>query len=120
MPDSYPPPDEDEVEYRRPRVLDALPKHPTQPLVVDEQTGHVHFRMNKIVRFLLDTSKNNLNELHLMPFSDDDFEQLAMLTGYSASGFGELSSSDPERVAQVDAEAEKIRLAWKAQKGSKK
>lgn len=89
------------------------PKHPTQPLVHDED-GTVRFKMNAIVRFLLDTSKNDINDLHKMPFSREDHEQLRMLIGYTASAFGELSCADPERVAEVDARAEEMRGAWKA------
>lgn len=89
----------------------GAPKHPTQPLVHDE-FGTVRFRENAIVRFLLDSSKNDLNDLQKMPFSKEDHEQLRMLLGYSVSSFGELSCADPERVAEVDAEAEAMRLAW--------
>jgi hypothetical protein len=65
------------------------PKHPVQPLVTMPK-GTVRFKANKIVQFLYDTSRNKMNELALMPFSNEDREQFAQLIGYSLGGFGEL------------------------------
>lgn len=65
------------------------PKHPLQPLVKDPY-GVIRFKSNAIVSFLYDTSKNKMNELALMNFSDEDFEQFSQLLGYSLDGFGEL------------------------------
>jgi hypothetical protein len=66
------------------------PRHPIQPLYRDLH-GTIRFRQNDIVRFLLDQGPFDLNALATMPFTDADHEQLAMLIGYSLSGFGELS-----------------------------
>lgn len=63
-----------------------------QPLVVEN--GVVRFRENKIVRFLIDWGRSrgmSLNELAMMPFDNEDHEQLAQLIGYSVSGYGDLS-----------------------------
>ena len=64
--------------------------HPMQPLFLD-MGGVIRFKSNKIVEFLYDTSRNKMNELALMNFSQEDQEQFAQLLGYSLSGFEELS-----------------------------
>ncbi len=65
--------------------------HPVQPLLKDSQ-GTVRFKVNRIVRYLLDTHPTcNLNMLACMDFSDDDRQQFAQLIGYSLSGYGSLS-----------------------------
>lgn len=64
--------------------------HPLQPLYTDKN-GIVRFRGNKAVKFLLDNSGYDLNELARIDFSDEDREQFAQLIGYSLSGFGDLS-----------------------------
>lgn len=51
----------------------------------------VRFRKNKIVDFLLRTSKSDLNDLAMMDFSEEDHAQFAQLIGYSVSGWGDLS-----------------------------
>lgn len=66
------------------------PKHPIQPLYKDDH-GTVRFKANQIVQFLLNAGPFDLNQLALMPWSVEDREQLSQLTGYSLSGFGELS-----------------------------
>jgi len=65
-------------------------KHPIQPLALDEH-GKLRFKENKIVRFLLDNGKHNMNSLACENFSQEDREQFAQLIGYSLTGFGELS-----------------------------
>lgn len=72
------------------KITRKVAKHPLQPLVKDEQ-GTVRFKRNKIVRFLLDAGPYDLNKLACMDWSQEDWEQLAQLIGYSLSGFGELS-----------------------------
>lgn len=67
----------------------SRPKHPVQPLVYDEDV--IRFKKNSIVAFLLDAGPFDMNQLALMPFSNEDREQFAQLIGYSLSGFGELS-----------------------------
>jgi len=77
------------------------PMHPLQPLVKDKQ-GVVRFKENAIVRFLLEAGSIDLNQIGLMPFSDEDRVQFAQLIGYSLSGFGELpyvSDSDFEKAS---------------------
>lgn len=65
-------------------------KHPVQPVIQDEHGVH-RFKANSIVRFLLDIGKHNLNDLAVMDFPDEDWEQFSQLTGYSVSGFCDLS-----------------------------
>lgn len=61
--------------------------HPIQPLITDPK-GVTRFKKNRIVEFL---AEGKLNELAAMGFSNEDFEQLAQLIGYSLDGFGTLS-----------------------------
>lgn len=68
-------------------------KHPIQPLLRDKD-GTVRFKKNKIVRYLLDAGPFDMNQLSLMPFSDDDRTQFAELIGYSLNGFSELGYAD--------------------------
>ena len=68
---------------------DGGPAFPMQPLVRDPD-GEIRFRINRIVRVLLDTGPLDLNSLALMPFGDDERSQFAQLIGYSVSRFGEL------------------------------
>ena len=65
-------------------------KHPIQPIETDK-VGTARFKANAIVMYLLDTSVNDMNDLAVMDFSNEDREQFAQLIGYSLSGFGELS-----------------------------
>ena len=74
---------------------------PMQPIVKDKH-GTARFQQNAIVRFLLDAGPYDMNQLGLMPFTDDDFAQFAQLIGYSVSGYGELSYVSEESVAQAD------------------
>jgi len=64
--------------------------HPIQPIVTDSK-GVIRFKENKIVRYLLDNSGIDLNQIAIEGFDQEDHEQLAQLIGYSLSGFGELS-----------------------------
>lgn len=79
--------------------------HPIQPLITDER-GTLRFKSNAIVRHLLDNGGIDLNELSLMDFSVQDWDQFAQLIGYSLSGFGGLSyvSQDTYAVAERMAE----------------
>lgn len=79
--------------------------HPMQPVILDTD-GVARFQRNAIVRYLLDWASTrgcNLNDLALMPFVREDWEQFAQLIGYSVSGFGELGYASPETVAKADA-----------------
>lgn len=80
---------------------------PMQPIYIDNH-GVARFKENAIVRALLDTGKLNLNDIALLPFSDEDREQLAQLIGYSVSGFGELNYSSLTAIAKADEEVEKL------------
>ena len=78
---------------------------PMQPLEFDDR-GTLRFKENKIVRRLLDYSKQRgygLNEIALEDFTDDDRMQLAQLIGYSLSGYGELSFVSDESWEQAAA-----------------
>lgn len=82
------------------------PKHPVQPLIKDED-GVLRFKANKIVRFLKDQSKFDLNTLHDMPFSTEDWVQFNQLCGYTLFGWEDLSyvtAEDKKRVAKVSKE----------------
>jgi hypothetical protein len=62
-------------------------EHPIQPIVIDAY-GVERFKANAIVAHL---ANGRLNELATMDFSDEDWQQLAQLIGYSFSGWGGLS-----------------------------
>jgi hypothetical protein len=62
-------------------------KHPLQP--IEMTNGTPRFKRNAIVDFLV--MKFGLNKLAAMDFSNEDWEQLTQLIGYSLSGFSELS-----------------------------
>lgn len=83
------------------------PKHPMQPIVLD-RSGTARFKENNIVRFLLDAGPYDLNKLALMPWSDEDREQLAQLIGYSVSGFGELGYTSDEVYNKAERAAKKL------------
>lgn len=68
----------------------SILQHPIQPLGHDSK-GTVRFKQNAIVNFLKDHSSEDLNQLHIKGFSNEDWEQFSQLTGYSLSGFGDLS-----------------------------
>jgi hypothetical protein len=67
-----------------------MAKHPMQPLCQNGD-GVVRFKANAIVRYLLDAGPFDLNQLTLIPFAQEDWEQFIQLIGYSLAGFGELS-----------------------------
>lgn len=68
---------------------DAL-KHPLQP-VANDGNGVWRFKSNKIIEYLFDSGKLDLNEIARMRFTAEDKMQLAQLLGYSLSGYGDLS-----------------------------
>ena len=81
-------------------------KHPMQPIGWDETGKVIRFKKNKIVDWLLETGKFNLNDIMKMVgsgvFNEDDYTQLMQLVGYSVSGYGELSTSPEEYVKKAD------------------
>lgn len=80
-----------------------MSKHPIQPLETDGN-GVLHFKPNKIVRFLLDAGAYDLDKLDSMEFSQNDREQFAQLIGYSLSGFSELPYVSDETYDQAAAQ----------------
>ena len=84
-----------------------MKKHPMQPIALDE-FGVARFKKNAIVEYLLEAGPFDMNNLALMPFSNDDREQFAQLIGYSVCGFGELSYASQKRVDKADKKAEKL------------
>ena len=86
------------------------PQNPMQPLLIDER-GTVRFKQNAIVRYLLDAGGIDLNEIAVLPFSQDDREQFAQLIGYSVSGYGDLSYVRDASYARAVAAATDIRKA---------
>lgn len=70
--------------------------------------GVARFRINEIVKFLLDNGPYDMNAIARLPFSKEDRMQFAQLIGYSVCGFGDLSYSDPDVVAAADAQAESL------------
>jgi hypothetical protein len=98
-----------------------MPEHPMQPLVWDGDI--IRFKENKIVNFIKEWARENgmgLNELAMMPFSEEDWEQFYQLIGFSVSGYGDLDLR-PEVVARADVEAERmIDYKERAKKGKKK
>lgn len=83
----------------------SVKQQPMQPLVRDAD-GVIRFQQNAIVRFLLDWASPkgmSLNDLALIPFSEDDRAQFAQLIGYSLSGYGELSYVSDESWTAAEA-----------------
>ena len=74
-----------------------MKNHPMQPIERDDQ-GIVRFKMNRIVRRLLDCARiqgYSINEivadLEDGDFTEDDHDQFMQLIGYSVSGFGDVA-----------------------------
>lgn len=80
---------------------EVLPPHPVQPLYVDRMDV-IRFRPNKIVQFLAKTSKFDENALELIGFPHEDRIQFAQLTGWSLSGFGDLSYVTEDDYARAE------------------
>jgi len=107
-------------------------KYPIQPIVKD-LSGVWIFKVNRIVRMLLDTHPAmDMNTIGSIPFTDDERQQFAQLLGYSLNGYGELpyvddnaynramalvmalvendqSGNNTERIALVEKEVESIK-----------
>lgn len=92
-------------------------KRPVQPIVEDH--GLLRFEPNLIVRFLLETSKNDLNALRLMNFPQEDWDQFYQLIGYSLSGYGGLTFISDDAVARSHKAGRKV-LAKKLKNKHKK
>ncbi len=84
-----------------------MTKHPMQKIVMAQ--GVARFQENTIIRYLLDSYPGGLNDLCVRFHNNqEDYEQLTMLIGYSVAGFGDLSTSNPRRVAQADRKVAKL------------
>ena len=86
-------------------VIMTEPKHPMQPIVMTPD-GVLRFKENAIVKYMLDEGRRtggvDLNKIALLPFSQNDNEQLAQLIGHSVSGYGGLSYVSEESVMTAD------------------
>lgn len=81
--------------------LDKL-EHPMQPIAFAADCV-MRFKMNTIVRYLLDNGGLDLNTLAGIPFAKDDWDQFYQLIGYSVSGYLELQNvSDDAKYAAYD------------------
>ena len=90
----------------------AKKRFPLQPIYIDEH-GIVRFRPNKIVAFLMHWARSrgmDLNKLCDMGtlFDARDWEQFSQLTGYSVSGWGDLSYVSRDSISRADDRAEKL------------
>lgn len=84
--------------------------HPLQPIALDEY-GTARFKVNKIVRHLLDFGQARsmgLNELATMGFPSEDWEQFAQLIGYSVGGFSDLSYASLGAIEEANAVVEQL------------
>lgn len=70
-------------------------KNPIQPVYKDSK-GIVRFKENAIVQYLLKNSGIGLNTIAALDVSQTDKEQFDQLTGWSLSGFGDISSTSDE------------------------
>jgi hypothetical protein len=84
-----------------------------QKLKRDDE-GHVRFVPNKIVRFLLTTNPNTLDDLAGMNFSRTDWAQFYQLIGYSVSGYCELSMVPDRYKDRAERRERKLRRSEKA------
>jgi len=78
-----------------------------QPIELDRD-GTPRFKENAIVRWLVDSARVNLNDIRVHRFPIEDVEQFWQLLGYSVSGYGELSFTRDETVAEADRIAEAL------------
>lgn len=95
-------------------------KNPMQPIFVDKG-GKPRFKKNQIVKFLLDFASTrgcNMNDLSIIPFSDDDWTQFSQLIGYDICGFGELSYVSDDDYSAAEAMANKALEDVAAKKSS--
>lgn len=77
-------------------------KHPIQPIIKDEKSVF-RFKMNAIVRFLINTHPNvDMNILAEMQFTKDDRQQFLQLIGSSFYGYCDMNDSDPDVIKRVD------------------
>ena len=77
---------------------------PLQPIEWAED-GVIRFVPNRIVRWWLDAGPFDMNQIAALPgISQQERMQFAAMTGYSVSGWGDLSYvADTEELAEADA-----------------
>lgn len=76
-------------------------EHPMQPIILDKH-GIARFKENSIVRYLIDNGNISLNDIEILQFSKEDYEQFNQLLGYSVSGFGDLNYVRKKTVEKAD------------------
>lgn len=76
-------------------MTDELPDHAPQTIYTDEK-GVKRFRPNKIIEWLFETRRLDLNMIAGMDFPKADRRQIAQQLGYSVSGYGDLSYVNDE------------------------
>lgn len=87
----------------------AKPGHPMQPVYLDDN-GTARFKVNPIVRFLLDFGPFDLNRIIALPgCTPADHEQFAQLIGYSVGGFAELGYTSDEKVSAAWLQANRLK-----------
>lgn len=89
----------------------SVSEHPMQP-VIKAKDGVHRFKENAIVEYLRNVAAmklgDDINKLSLMPWSQEDWEQFMQLTGYSVSGYCELSMVSNESKDAAHAASEKL------------
>jgi len=85
----------------------AAVKHPMQPIGLDAE-GVPRFKANEIVKWLHNSGRIDLNEIAAIQFPQGDVDQFWQLLGYSVSGYGELSFTDPDIIEAADKEAARL------------
>ncbi len=71
------------------KVSEPTSAFPQQPIV--ETNGVRHFKENRMIRYILNRSKEDMNTLYDAPFSIEERCQFAQLIGYTVDGYNELS-----------------------------
>lgn len=91
---------------------------PLQPTRIDKHET-LRFTRNRMVELCLEMGPVDMNMLAILPFTQTERQQFAQITGYSVSGYGDLSYCDDEsyRAAyenhkgkMTDAEARNVHL----------
>lgn len=74
-------------------LADLKPEDRAHEIVIDEH-GVERFRQNRLVRFLVDNCKYDLNHIWGLygdgDFTDAEMREVYRLMGYSVGGFGEV------------------------------
>lgn len=75
-----------------------------QPISLSVEDGmrRCRFKENAIVAFLLKSGPYDMNKLSMMPWSNEDWEQLFQLLGYEVSAYCELPCVTTETYNTAD------------------